>query len=240
MSQETLIPSGTSTSSESSSDNGALQVIAPLKQDILSGYFRPGDKLKMAQLKKRYGVGVGPLREALSQLLVEQLVVVENQRGFYVHPVSQAELMDIYQTRAHIESICVGLAIENGDDDWEADIVAAAHRLNKAGTLADKPPEELQVWEARHHAFHTAVVAGCQSPTLMDVRRSLYQRASRYRNLWLQHNMPESTVFDANQKEHKALVESLLDRKIEHARELVYHHILSPSQTLQGKLEQLL
>ncbi len=213
-----------------SSDNAALKVVGELKQDILSGYFQPGEKLKMTRLKARYQVGVSPLREALSQLLIEQLVVVENQRGFRVHPVSREEMLDIYATRAEIEALCVGLAVEKGDDEWEAGILAAAHTMHKFGEMIDKDPQE---WERRHQAFHTAIARGCNSPTLLQVRRSLYEKASRYRNLWLKKNMADTSVFDANQKEHQQLIDALLAGDGDTARELIRQHLLSPSRALE-------
>ncbi|MGB1239914.1 MAG: DNA-binding transcriptional regulator CsiR [Pseudomonadales bacterium] len=211
-------------------DNSAAQVIGQLKQDILSGHFKPGEKLRMNTLKARYQVGVSPLREALSQLLVEQLVVVANQRGFTVHPISKAEMIDIYLTRAHIEQLCVELAIEHGDDHWEAGIIACAHSMRKYSDSLERDPQE---WERRHQAFHTAIASGCQSPTLLHVRRSLYEKASRYRNLWLQDNMLQADVFDANDKEHEALIQALIKRDTERAKSLIKHHLLGPSRLLR-------
>ncbi|BBB30411.1 DNA-binding transcriptional regulator CsiR [Neptunomonas japonica] len=216
-------------STADSKDNFASQVMGQLKQDILTGYFKPGEKLRMARLKERYQVGISPLREALSQLLIEQLVIVENQRGFRVHPISKEEMLDIYETRAYIEALCINLAIERGDDEWEAGILAAAHKMRKFSTLLEKEPHE---WERRHQAFHSAIAEGCQSPTLLHVRRSLYEKASRYRNLWLKKNMLDNQIFDANQKEHDSLIEALLNHDASMARELIREHLLSPSRTL--------
>ncbi|MEM5527951.1 DNA-binding transcriptional regulator CsiR [Gammaproteobacteria bacterium AS21] len=210
-------------------DNFAAQVMARLKQDILSGYFKPGEKLRMSRLKERYSVGISPLREALSQLLIEQLVVVENQRGFTVHPISKAELIDIYQTRAQIEQLCIELAIEHGNDDWEAGIIAAAHSMRKYHSKLEQDPQE---WERRHQAFHTAIASGCQSPTLLHVRRALYEKASRYRNLWLQDNMMQRSVFDDNQKEHDQLIDALIDKRTQCAKTLIKDHLLGPSRLL--------
>ncbi|WP_271274020.1 DNA-binding transcriptional regulator CsiR [Aliamphritea hakodatensis] len=210
-------------------DNSAGRVVGDLKQDILQGFFAPGEKLAMARLKARYNVGVGPLREALSQLLIEQLVVVENQRGFRVHPISKEEMLDIYQTRARIEALCVGLAIDQGDDEWEAGILAAAHKMHKFSSAMEADPQE---WERRHHEFHSAIVAGCNSPTLLEVRRSLYEKASRYRNLWLTGNMQQTDFFDANRKEHDRLTEALLKRDRDTACQLIEQHLLSPSKAL--------
>ncbi|MEB8432684.1 MULTISPECIES: DNA-binding transcriptional regulator CsiR [unclassified Cocleimonas] len=214
-------------------DSFSSQVLQQLKGDILSGYFAPGEKLKMAILKERYAVGISPLREALSQLLVEQLVVVENQRGFKVHPISLAEMIDIYQTRSHIEALCVELAIANGNDEWEASIVAANHLLKKSGELLEKTDDDVQQWEAIHQKFHTAIASGCGSATLLQVRRSLYEKASRYRNLWLKKNMSDHGVYDANRQEHDDLVEALLDRNQEKAIEIIKQHLLIPSLLLQ-------
>lgn len=224
------------TPSNDSANNFASQILGRLKQDILTGYFAPGEKLRMSRLKERYQVGVSPLREALSQLLVEQLVVVENQRGFKVHPISLAEMRDIYETRAHIESLCVSQAIAKGDDQWEANILAASHRLKKSAELIEQGAEQRQQWEARHQDFHRAIAGGCNSPALLHVRRSLYEKASRYRNLWLKQNMVDEAIFDTNQKEHDQLVEALLARDNERATALVQQHLLSPSQALEGNL----
>ena len=216
-------------STADSKDNFASQVMGQLKQDILTGYFKPGEKLRMARLKERYKVGISPLREALSQLLIEQLVIVENQRGFRVHPISKEEMLDIYETRASIEALCINLAVERGDDEWEANILAAAHKMSKFSTLLEKEPHE---WERRHQAFHSAIAEGCQSPTLLHVRRSLYEKASRYRNLWLKKNMLDTEIFDANQKEHEKLIEALLNHDAAQAKTIIREHLLSPSRTL--------
>lgn len=220
--------------SNDSRDNSALKVVGQLKHDILTGYFQPGEKLKMTRLKERYQVGVSPLREALSQLLIEQLVVVENQRGFKVHPISREEMQDIYETRAEIEALCITQAIERGDDEWEAGIMAAAHKMKKFGSQVDKDPQE---WERRHQAFHSAIAEGCRSPALLHVRRSLYEKASRYRNLWLKKNMADDVFFNANQTEHEQLIEALMNRNTESARELIRQHLLSPSRALDKSID---
>ena len=215
-------------------ENSAAKVLFHLKQDILTGFFVAGDKLKMSALKERYQVGVNPLREALSQLVVMQLVQVQDQRGYRVCPVTQTELVDIYDTRAHIESLCVGLAIERGDEAWEASIVAAAYRLRSNADLL-KADGDLQAWEKLHQGFHYAIAKGCGSEELLRVRLDLYEKASRYRNLWLQHNAGHG-AFDVNQMEHEQLVIAVLARDLESSKKLIFQHILVPSQVLQGLL----
>ncbi len=220
----------------SSSDNTASRVLGKLRDDIVSGHYAPAEKLRMADLKARYGSGVGPLREALSYLIAEQLVVVENQRGYRVQAVSPAELKDIYTTRAHIEALCVGLALDRGDDQWEAEVVAAAHRLGKLGTPDKQQLSDLQQWEDRHHAFHTAIAKGCGSAELLRVRESLYAKAARYRNLWLRENATQAAAFDANQQEHMALKQAALQHDRDQATELVFRHLMVPVTMLSESI----
>ncbi len=102
-----------------------------LKNDIIRGTYQPDEKLRMSLLTARYALGVGPLREALSQLVAERLVTVVNQKGYRVASMSEAELLDIFDARANMEAMLVRLAIERGDDAWEAEILARAHMLSK-------------------------------------------------------------------------------------------------------------
>lgn len=93
-----------------------------LKNDIIRGVYQPDEKLRMSLLTSRYELGVGPLREALSQLVAERLVTVVNQKGYRVAPMSEQELLDIFDARANMEAMLVALAIERGGDAREAEI----------------------------------------------------------------------------------------------------------------------
>ena len=62
---------------EAPRENLARTAYQQLKQDIIESYFSPGEKLLMSGLKTRYGLGVSPLREALSQLVSERLVTAD-------------------------------------------------------------------------------------------------------------------------------------------------------------------
>lgn len=74
-----------------------------LKNDIIRGTYQPDEKLRMSLLTARYALGVGPLREALSQLVAERLVTVVNQKGYRVASMSEAELLDIFDARANMK-----------------------------------------------------------------------------------------------------------------------------------------
>ena len=94
---------------------------AKIKADVTGGVFAPGQRLRIEDLRQAYGTGASPLREALSRLAAEGIVVSIGQRGFRVPPVSVEELRDITSMRILLETEALRQSIEHGDDEWEAE-----------------------------------------------------------------------------------------------------------------------
>jgi GntR family carbon starvation induced transcriptional regulator len=219
-----------------SRDNTASKILDSLKNDIISGEYLPKQKLHIKTLKEKYNVGTSPLREALSQLMANDLVVSKNQRGFYVSDISLEDLTDIYQTRAKIESLCIEMSIDKGDDYWEANLIAASHRLNK---YSKKDKLETNEWQSRHSDFHEALVSGCNSPRLFQIRSSLIEKSKRYRSLWLKENVSNVTTLKINQNEHAALMILALERDKKAISKLIEEHIMTPVGIIKKSLSQL-
>lgn len=203
------------------------QAYQRLKSDIITGHWKPGEKLLMSHLKSHYEIGSGPMREALSQLVSERLVTAINQRGFRVAEMSLEELKDIYDARAHLEALLVKLSVERGDDSWEANILGKAHTLSRVDEV-NSAEDMLNIWDSRHKAFHTAIVEGCGSPKLLEMRASLSDQTERYRQLWLKKTVFSKSALEQKRKEHQEIVDVLLDRNAEKAGELIYQHLMSP------------
>ena len=210
-----------------------------LKNDIIRGVYQPDEKLRMSLLTSRYELGVGPLREALSQLVAERLVTVVNQKGYRVAPMSEQELLDIFDARANMEAMLVSLAIERGDDAWEAEILARAHMLSKLEAI-DASEQMLDEWDQRHQAFHSAIVAGCGSQYLLQMRERLFDLAARYRFIWLRKTVLSVEMLEDKHEQHQTLTEAILARHAARASELMRQHLLTPipiiQQAMSGKL----
>ncbi len=215
----------------------ALEAYRHLKRDIVRGTYAPTEKLAMSHLKSRYGIGVGPLREALTRLVGERLVTSVSQRGYRVAPMSLAELEAIYDARAELEGLLVRLAIERGDDDWEAMIVACAHRLAKVTRVQDGN-EMLELWDTRHQALHDAIVAGCASEPLLQSRAALFDQAQRYRHLWLRQTVFSAEALAAKHAEHEQLVQVVMARDARSASELMREHLMTPVPIIRERLAQ--
>ena len=209
-----------------------------LKNDIIRGVYQPDEKLRMSLLTSRYQLGVGPLREALSQLVAEQLVTVGNEMGFRVAPRAGQERLVIFDARANTEAMLVELAIARGDDAWEAEILARAHMLAKLEAV-DASEQLLDEWDQRHQAFHTAIVAGCGSRYLLQMRERLFDLAARYRFIWLRKTVLSVEMLEDKHDQHQTLVEAILARDAARASELMRQHLLTPIPIIQQAMESL-
>ena len=129
-------------------------VASALQKDLISGNYMPGAKLPIVPLATHYGVSPGAVREALSRLISEGLVEFNEQRGFRAAPVSAEALMDITRTRILLDVNALRIAIREGDVDWEADVLAAQHRLSNCPHFEPGSRRLNNVWVGLHRDFH--------------------------------------------------------------------------------------
>lgn len=195
-------------------------VYQSLRGEILRCALAPGARLRIAPLQAKYSVGIAAVREALSRLATEGLVVAEDQRGFSVAPVSGADFFDLARTRQQIEGLAIGQAIALGDLNWEAGIIDAFHRLSKVAQAPPGHPTGIdEGWAVLHRKFHYALVGGCQSPWLLQMHEMLYEQAERYRRLSVVSD-PTRHVGD----EHRAIMDAVLARDCAGAQAALNRH----------------
>lgn len=194
-----------------------------LREDIVTGAIAPGAKLKLVPLAKRYEATRSPLREAALRLTGEGLVASQDQRGFWVVPISQADLLDVTQTRQRIEVLALQDAIAHGDLAWEGKVMAATHTLERV-TDHDNSPEARALFQRHHRAFHEALVAACPSAYLIDFRERLFTLTERYRNLAADSYAKGIGSRDVA-AEHRAIAEATVARDASTACALLADHL---------------
>lgn len=205
-----------------------------IRQDILSGALPPAEKLRVEVLKEHYQVGSSTLREALTLLVADALVTAEGQRGFRVAPVSLDDIRDITAMRKMLETQALRESIASGGDDWEANLVAAWHRLSKVEERIYDDPQGLSgEWEERNEAFHNALIGACGSHWLRHFRDILYHQSERYRRLALAGRAVPRDVH----QEHRAIFEATLARDAEAACRHTEEHIDRTLATLSVMFE---
>lgn len=192
-----------------------------IRADILNGALAPGQKLKLDRLRDRYGAGISTLREALSRLTAERLVVAEGQRGFEVAPFSATELRELAALRLLLEGHALGHAFRAGDVEWEARVVAAHHKLAQMeARLRAGDGGALDPWRRFDSQFHQTLISACGSRTLMTTHAAVFDRYLRYQNLALGFRG------DIAVREHRALLDCALRRDAAAARDILATHIL--------------
>lgn len=211
------------------------QVYELIRADILSGAIEPGAQLQFARMSTAYDSSIGVLREVLTRLSAEGLVVSQAQHGFRVMSLSLEDLKDLTHTRCLIESMVLKDAIAHGDIEWEARVVAAHHRLER--TPRDDPQGYAAVnpaWVQAHHDFHMALCSAGTSPRLGQIVASLRASAEVYRH-W-------SAPFEKSRRnvaaEHMELLDLALARKSDAAAAALVKHLHLTEELVLGKAAQ--
>jgi DNA-binding GntR family transcriptional regulator len=200
-----------------------------LRAELLSCRILPGSRLKNQELCERFSVSVGAIREALSRLTAEGLVVAEPQRGFKAAEISVADLQDLTMVRIEIESLCLRRSIAVGGLDWESRLVAAYHRLSRMPERA--PADHSRTnddWAEAHAGFHAALVGGCDSPWLLRLQSLLYAQSERYRRL----SMPLARTARDVDGEHKEILAAALAHDVDRATDLLARHMGATTRIL--------
>src|SRR5258708_24407523 len=195
-----------------------------VERDIIAGLLAPGARLGIVDLVQRYEIGATPLREGLSRLVSRGLIVGIGQRGFRVADVSREDLLDITRMRTVVELEALRLAILHGDDAWEAGIVGSLHQMRRhiqrtGNDFREGAPD----FDRLHKAFHTSLLAACESRRLLTAPSDLYDQAYRYRRGMMR-------TFDSGKKfvaAHQDLADQVLARDVDGARTMLASHLHS-------------
>jgi DNA-binding GntR family transcriptional regulator len=189
------------------------QVYEILRSELLNGGLHPGQKLKMVEFTERFGVSQSVIREALTRLTEQGLLIATPQRGFRVRDLSVEDIAELTETRIQVESLALRLAVERGDLQWETGILAAHHRLER--TVSED-------WSVQHRDFHQALLTGCSNRRLESVANSLRDSAELYRRwYWVLTDDHQRDLA----REHRELKDLALARDADRAIEVLTEHI---------------
>lgn len=207
------------------------QAHAALKTDIILGRHLPGEKLRVEHLKRQYGVSSGTLREALTMLIADRLVVAEGQRGFRVKPVSAEDLIDLNRIRILLEKDAIAQSISHGDEEWEGNVVSSFHILSRATkALSTSPGDKVlfDEWERRHRSFHIALFSAAPSEWTQYFLTIAYQQFERYRHMFhvLTQGMAREHREREVDKEHTEILDAVLSKDATAAANLLESHLV--------------
>ena len=191
-----------------------------IKRDIIFGDLAPASKLKLETLRKNYNASMSTLRETLNRLASEGFVDALDQRGFFVTPVSKEDLMEVANLRVLLECHALKLSIDNGDTDWEGNLVSAHQKLSSMEQkMLSGDDSQKEDWKRYDWEFHLALIEACGSRNLISLHSVLFDKYLRYLVLMLTYRGQEAA------DEHKKMFEAALDRNVEAATKILREHI---------------
>ena len=128
--------------------------------------------------------------------------------------------MEVANLRVLLECHALKLSIDNGDTDWEGNLVSAHHKLSSMEQkMLSGDDSQKEDWKRYDWEFHLALIEACGSRNLISLHSVLYDKYLRYKMLMLTHRGQEAA------DEHKKMLEAALDRNVEAATKTLTVHI---------------
>lgn len=206
-------------------------VFDKIREDILEGRLAPGTRLRLNPLAQQHGVSPTVVREVLTRLSEQGLVLSRPLVGFCVVSLSHEDLEDLAETRVEIEGLAVRRSVEKGDLSWESRLVAAHHVLARTPVKTSEGAIFDREWEAAHADFHRALMTGSGRPRLAAIAISLWDASGLYRR-WSQSFDPGRAL----PEEHAAILRAALSRDADLAESLLAAHISRTMDALRKGL----
>lgn len=207
----------------------AERVTETLREEILSGHFRPGARLKIHDLAARYAISPLPVREALRRLEGERLVTLAAHRGATVRGLTAKNVRDLYDVREALESLLIERAAERATRAGLAELRRRQARWEAASRTGD--PAALL---AANLDFHAAIVAMADNPEAAELIPRGWQMTTVLRRR-LGFSAPRLRAIG---EEHRAMIAAIEAGDVEAARRLSRLHVRSAADELIARLTE--
>jgi DNA-binding GntR family transcriptional regulator len=220
----------------------ADELAVQLEQAIVSGDIAPGTVLRQEQLSERYGVSRTPVREALRRLAALGLVSFEPNRGVRVRTLTRDELREAFLVRAELESLATEVAVPRFGEVELAQLEAAEDRFARlteevrgAGE-GDGRGDLVADWVRANHAFHDVIYAVARLPLVERLAKEARFSGSA---VWAPADAHElDALYDANEREHRAIIAAIRAGSPAGARSLAREHVLASGRLLERIIAQ--
>jgi DNA-binding GntR family transcriptional regulator len=192
------------------------EVAELLRQRIFQRELEPGSWIDEVKLAQEYGISRTPLREALKVLAAEGLVTMKVRRGAYVTEVSDRDLAEVYHLLALLESDAAAVVAERAT---EADL-KELQKLHKELEGAVKDRARFFALNERFHMRLLELASNrWRNQMVADLRKVM--KLNRHNSLLKAGRIDESLA------EHRAVMDAIVRRDAEAARERMQQHFRS-------------
>lgn len=193
-------------------------VFNTLRQAILTGELKPGERLMEIHLAERLGVSRTPIREAIRKLELEGLVTMIPRRGAEVAQITEKSMNDVLEVRRAVDALCVELACERITPEELDDLKEACERF--AETVRAKEKDVKKIAQA-DVALHDIIVQATGNQRLIQLVNTLSEQMYRYRFEYLKDFSQHEKLVE----EHRIIYEGIVNKDKEKACEGARTHI---------------
>lgn len=198
-------------------------VFNTLRQAILTGELKPGERLMEIHLADRLGVSRTPIREAMRKLELEGLVVMIPRKGAQVARITEKNLKDVLEVRRALDMLAVKLACDRMDDETKKELREACDEF--ATVIQNNNTKDITEADVR---FHDVILKSTGNDRLIQLVNNLAEQMYRYRLEYIK----DSAYHNRLVKEHEAIYEAIMNNEKEKAAEAVVIHIDNQERTI--------
>lgn len=202
-------------------------VFKTLRQAILRGELKPGERLMEIKLANKLGVSRTPIREAIRKLELEGLVIMIPRKGAEVADITEKSLTDVLEVRRALEELSAQLACDRITEEEVAELIRSAGAFKD--TLKSEDITEIAEADVR---FHDVIYEATKNQKLIQLLNNLHEQMYRYRIEYLKN--PE--VYQKLLKEHEEIIEHISSREKEKATQVVCRHIDNQVEAVMDKI----
>jgi DNA-binding GntR family transcriptional regulator len=203
-------------------------VFNTLRQEILTGKLKPGERLMEIHLANKLGVSRTPIREAIRKLELEGLVIMIPRRGAEVAQITLKSLEDVMEVRRALDVLAIELACER----------MPAHELDKLCQACEDFAAAVKTRDTRKIAeadvvFHDIIVMSSGNARLIQLVNNLSEQMYRYRFEYLK----DESTHDMLHQEHQEMYQSIVRKDKETAARVVRKHIDNQEEAIIRQLQ---
>ena len=202
-------------------------VFKTLRQAILRGELKPGERLMEIKLANKLGVSRTPIREAIRKLELEGLVLMIPRRGAEVAEITEKSLNDVLEVRKALEELAVQLACERMDEEGLEALKKAAKEFEESLGSEDVT----RIAEA-DVAYHDIICRSTDNQRLMQLLNNFREQMYRYRVEYLKN--PD--VHEQLTQEHEEIVYHIKRREKVEATAVTCQHIDNQVSAVTDKI----
>mgnify|MGYP001148819535 FL=1 len=204
-------------------------VFNTLREAILKGDLKPGERLMELQLAAKLGVSRTPIREAIRMLEQEGLAVTIPRKGAEVARMTEKDMEDVLQIRDALDELAASIACEQISEEELAELRHTMHEFEESTKTGDvKRIAEADV------RFHDIIYHATRNVKLENMLNNLREQMYRYRVEYLKDENNYPTLM----KEHKDIVEGLVRKNKMQVTETMHQHVKNQAVAVKAMIQE--